>query len=100
MPEDKSLGSKLLGLFVDVGDGTPSQGTPAVESQEKSAAELVAELASQSDPRKAPAAAPAPRPGATTATPGPTPGAGSGPVTRRSAWPPRPSSRRWTPGCG
>jgi hypothetical protein len=80
MPEDKSLGSKLLGLFVDVGDGTPSQGTPPVESKEKSAAELVAELASQSDPRKAPATSPAPRSPSTTATQGPIPGA-SGPVT-------------------
>ena len=46
MPEEKGLGSKLLGLFVEVkDDGTPVEGTPAVErgDGEKSAAELVAE---------------------------------------------------------
>ena len=54
MPEDKSLGSKILGLFVETGDGTPAEGTPAVEKGEKSAADLVAELAGQSNPNKAP----------------------------------------------
>lgn len=56
MPEDKSLGSKILGLFVEVGAGTPAEGSPAVEGGtedgEKSAAELVAELANQSAPRR------------------------------------------------
>lgn len=63
MPEEKGLGKKLLGLFVEVNDdGTPVEGTPAVEraedgDREKSPAELVAELAGQSAPRKAPGAA-------------------------------------------
>ena len=62
MPEDKGLGSKLLGLFVEVKDETPAEGTEKVESgREKTAAELVAELAGQSAPKKvtgAPAAEP------------------------------------------
>ncbi len=71
MPEEKGLGSKLLGLFVEVkDDGTPADGSEAVtrDDGEKSAAELVAELAGQSAPRKAagpsaaaPTAAPAPK---------------------------------------
>ena len=55
MPEEKGLGSKLLGLFVETKE-TPAGGTDAVEpaeSGEKSAAELVAELAGQSAPRRA-----------------------------------------------
>ncbi|MEW5739968.1 MAG: hypothetical protein AB1938_13635 [Myxococcota bacterium] len=82
MPEEKGLGSKILGLFVETEgkDGTPAEGTEAVskesgEGGEKSAAELVAELAGQSAPRKGPApamGAPPPRP----AIPAPT-----GPVT-------------------
>lgn len=81
MPEDKGLGSKILGLFVESDqDGTPAEGTAAVEpSGEKSAAELVAELAGQTAPKKgaAPAthAAPPP-PSARPAIPAPT-----GPVT-------------------
>jgi hypothetical protein len=80
MPEEKGLGSKLLGLFVEVkDDGTPVEGTPAVErgDGEKSAADLVAELAGQSAPRKgAPAAAP-PAPAAAAPVSVPRP---SGPV--------------------
>ncbi|MDP2269725.1 MAG: hypothetical protein Q8N23_00740 [Archangium sp.] len=80
MPEEKGLGSKFLGLFVESKDGTPEEGTEAVErsDKEKTPAELVAELAGQSAPKKGsvvspgPAAAPAPRP----AMPAP-----SGPVT-------------------
>ncbi|MGV3625321.1 MAG: hypothetical protein ACO1OB_31210 [Archangium sp.] len=55
MPEEKGLGSKLLGLFVETReDGTPADGTAAVEKAdaEKTAAELVAELAGQSAPKK------------------------------------------------
>lgn len=65
MPEEKGLGSKLLGLFVEVKE-TPAEGTEAVEKadgdEEKSAADIVAELAGQSAPKKgaAPAASHAP----------------------------------------
>lgn len=55
MPEEKGLGSKLLGLFVESKDGTPAEGTEAVsadEGGEKSAADIVAELAGQSAPKK------------------------------------------------
>lgn len=54
MPEEKGLGSKLLGLFVESKDGTPAEGTEAVSSDdgEKSAADIVAELAGQSAPKK------------------------------------------------
>lgn len=55
MPEEKGLGSKLLGLFVETKDGTPAEGTEAVsadEGGEKSAADIVAELAGQSAPKK------------------------------------------------
>lgn len=47
MPEDKSLGSKILGLFVETGDGehTPAAGSGAVDQAEPSAADIVAELA-------------------------------------------------------
>lgn len=84
MPEEKGLGSKILGLFVetDAKDGTPAEGTEAVSpSGEKSAADLVAELAGQSMPKKgaAPTAgtpAPPPPPAARPAIPAPT-----GPVT-------------------
>jgi len=73
MPEDKSLGSKILGLFVETrDDGTPEEGTPVVGG-EKSAAELVAELASQSAPKKGPPPAPS-RPMASIPLP-------SGPIT-------------------
>lgn len=82
MPEEKGLGSKLLGLFVEVKEGTPAEGTPAVEAAdgEKSAADIVAELAGQSAPKKgAPVTtsappAPASRPMASVPAP-------SGPVT-------------------
>jgi hypothetical protein len=79
MPEEKGLGSKLLGLFVETKGETPAEGSEAVEAQqgegEKSAADIVAELAGQSAPRKAAPAAPAapaavplaPRPMATSA---------------------------------
>lgn len=85
MPEDKSLGSKILGLFVETrDDGTPTaEGTPAVEVAEKSAAQLVAELASQSAPKKGalPAEGPAPRgAGATAPRPLPSVPVPAGPV--------------------
>lgn len=85
MPEEKGLGKKLLGLFVEVKEGTPDEGTPAVEAdaegREKTPAELVAELAGQSAPRKGPPGAGAapmssPAPAARLAVPAP-----SGPVT-------------------
>ena len=77
MPEEKGLGSKLLGLFVESKEGTPDEGTPAVAAsdREKTPAELVAELAGQSAPRKGATAAPPP-PMARAAIPSP-----SGPVT-------------------
>lgn len=78
MAEEKGLGKKLLGLFVESKDATPAEGTPAVEASdaEKTPAELVAELAGQSAPKRGapPAQAAAARP--TAAMPGP-----SGPVT-------------------
>lgn len=65
MPEEKGLGSKLLGLFVEVDD---KKGAPpdAGEGGEKSAAELVQELAQQAAPAPAQAAghAPSPKPAA------------------------------------
>jgi cell division protein FtsB len=82
MPEEKGLGKKLLGLFVEVkDDGTPVEGTPAVEAaddREKTPAELVAELAGQSAPKKAapaaagPAAVSAPPPPRAPSLPQPT----------------------------
>jgi len=75
MPEDKGLGSKLLGLFVERDPGTPAEGSEAVEPGEKSPADLVAELAGQSTPKRAPGA-PAAAPVARPAIPSP-----SGPVT-------------------
>lgn len=86
MPEEKGLGKKLLGLFVEVKEGTPEEGTPAVdgeEGREKTPAELVAELAGQSAPRKGPAAAGtgAPSMPAPAAAPRPAVPAPSGPVT-------------------
>ncbi len=79
MPEEKGLGSKLLGLFVEQKEGTPDEGTPAVDKadSEKTPAELVAELAGQSAPRKAP---PGPGPAAPVA-PRPAIPTHSGPVT-------------------
>ena len=78
MPEEKGLGSKLLGLFVERDAATPAEGSEAVEAGEKSPADLVAELAGQSTPKRAPgapAAAPAP------AAPPPAISSASGPVT-------------------
>ncbi len=80
MAEEKGLGKKLLGLFVESKDGTPEEGTPAVESadKEKTPAELVAELAGQSAPRRGPAGpvSTGPAPAARPNLPAP-----SGPVT-------------------
>lgn len=78
MPEEKGLGSKILGLFVESDkDGTPAEGTEAVSPPgEKSAADLVAELAGQAMPKKGPAQAAPPPPSARPAIPAPT-----GPVT-------------------
>ncbi len=71
MPDEKGLGSKLLGLFVEVGDKKPADDAEAAEQGEQSAADLVKQLAQQSQPgataasaapkeRPAGAAAPAP----------------------------------------
>lgn len=53
MPDDKSLGSKILGLFVE--PGTPADGTPSVEggsgAEAESAADVVAELVAASGGR-------------------------------------------------
>jgi cell division protein FtsB len=66
MPEEKGLGKKLLGLFVEVKeDGTPADGTAAIEAaddREKTPAELVAELAGLGAPRRAAPGAPEPAP--------------------------------------
>jgi hypothetical protein len=62
MPDEKGLGSKILGLFIETEakDGTPADGTEAVsrrdEPAEKSAADLVAELTGQAVQKKAPSA--------------------------------------------
>lgn len=82
MPEEKGLGSKLLGLFVEVKEGTPAEGTPAIDpSEEKTAAELVAELAGQSVPKRGPAG-PSAGPAPVSHTPArPIMPVASGPVT-------------------
>ena len=49
MAEQKGIGSKLLGLFVEKDGGGAEEGAPVVAG-EKSAAELVAELANQTAP--------------------------------------------------
>jgi len=60
MAEQKGIGSKLLGLFVETGEGQPgSEDTEASSGREKSAAELVAELAGQTGPGAAGAKRPA-----------------------------------------
>ncbi|MFO0596605.1 MAG: hypothetical protein U0228_14915 [Myxococcaceae bacterium] len=77
MSEEKGLGSKLLGLFVETKDATPAEGTAAVEADgdgEKTPAQIVAELAGQSAPKKGPATAgPAPAHPAGQAAPRPGP---------------------------
>ena len=59
MPEERGLGSKLLGLFVEAKQGTPDEGTPAVEGAE--AEKTAAELAGQAAPKKGSAPRPTPR---------------------------------------
>lgn len=66
MPEDKGLGSKILGLFVESGDGGDKAKDPQELSRfglktggEKSAAEEIAELARASGAAPPPAGAPA-----------------------------------------
>jgi hypothetical protein len=79
MPEDdKSLGSKLLGLFIET-DAGRKQPEPSEEGG-GSAADLVAELARSSAPQRPvsappspPAAAPPPRPARVEAAPRPAP---------------------------
>ncbi len=88
MPEEKGLGSKLLGLFVEKADATPDEGTPAMSKpdSEKSAAELVAELAQETAPKKAgahPQGAPGPLAAQPKAAPA-RPAMPSGPVTPAS----------------
>ena len=76
MPEERGLGSKLLGLFVEAKQGTPDEGTPAVEGAE--AEKTAAELAGQAAPKKG-SAPPAHAPAAPRAMPALPPP--SGPVT-------------------
>lgn len=69
MPEEKGLGSKLLGLFVESGntEETPAEGQAAVE---KSPADIVAELANMSAGKKSGGGAPvAAKAGAPAAAP-------------------------------
>ncbi len=69
MPEEKGLGSKLLGLFVESGntEETPAEGQAAVE---KSPADIVAELANMSGGKKGAGGAPvAAKAGAPAAAP-------------------------------
>jgi transposase-like protein len=76
MPEEKSLGAKILGLFVERdGDETPAEGTDAVSpSGDKRAADLVAEIVGQAATKKGdlPATHAAPPPPARQAVPTPT----------------------------
>ncbi len=85
MPEEKGLGSKLLGLFVEKADATPDEGTAAVDKpdSEKTAAELVAELAGETMPKKghAPPPPPAGRVPTPAAPPRPNLPMPTGPVT-------------------
>ena len=61
MAEQKGLGSKFLGLFVEKEGGASPEGEAETPDSAKSAADLVAELAGQGNhPPKAPAAPPAP----------------------------------------
>ena len=63
MAEEKGLGSKLLGLFVESPDKDKDEGAGEVPDGEKSAADIVAELAGGTAPKKGAAPAPAaPRP--------------------------------------
>lgn len=86
MPDDKSLGSKLLGVFFesDPKDATPAEGTEAVPGAPKSAAEIVAELAGTAAPRPVPAArttaAPPPRAAPPAAASAPAPVSTLGPL--------------------
>jgi hypothetical protein len=66
MPEEKGLGAKLLGLFVDVEGGAAAASDASTsDDTEKSAAELVAELATKAEPRQpAPTVVAAPVPAA------------------------------------
>jgi hypothetical protein len=68
MPEDKGLGSKLLGLFVetDARDDGPAEPKAGPGTGQPTAAQVVAELAAQATPR------PGPGPAATART-GPAP---------------------------
>ncbi len=79
MSEEKGLGSKLLGLFVERDGSTPdTDDVPARKKgdDEKSPADLVAELAGQSAPKRAAPAAEAPVSRPAVSVPSP-----SGPVT-------------------
>ncbi len=72
MAEQKGIGSKLLGLFVETGEERPATDDADEGSsggREKSAAELVAELAGQSAPGAAGAKRPAAGPPAASARP-------------------------------
>src|SRR5687768_5555024 len=61
MAEPKGIGKKLLGLFVEDPDAKPEDEAPPLdETGEKSAADLVAELANSTAPAGARAPAPPP----------------------------------------
>ena len=61
MPDDKSLGKRILGLFVESVDETKPAADPETEGT-PSAADEIAALAKQSAPQAAPIAAAAPKP--------------------------------------
>lgn len=69
MPDDKSLGKRILGLFVESVDETKPSADPDIEGT-SSAADEIAALAKQSAPQAAPIAAPTPK---TVAAPSPRP---------------------------
>ena len=62
MAEPKGIGKKLLGLFVEDPDAKSDEESPGAEGGEKSAAELVAELANATNPEGAPRGHAAPPP--------------------------------------
>lgn len=67
MPDEKSLGSKLIGLFVEPKEaGEPAEGATKAD-EDKSPAELVEELARSSAPKPSTGPAPAPPPAVSTA---------------------------------
>src|SRR5262245_1657356 len=83
MPEEKGIGSKILGLFVESPDGGSKEGDPS-RPGERSAADEIAELARASGaapgPQGGPPGAPPPAPGAPPLKLSPAAAPSDGPV--------------------